>query len=354
MLQRILCLAILFMINLVPLYAQTSRGTIAEPDPLFQSSDPLDITFTAPFGLIDDERDRDKQYEGSLRYIDASGAQVKLDLNLSVRGNWRLKKSNCSYAQLWVDLKHGQTEGTLFENQNRLKLVVQCKRQKRYINYLAKEQQLYQIFSTISDYSFDTRLVNATYVDSIKTGSNRTHLAFFIEHQNRMAIRFGMEEVELNKIPTSELQATQSNLTSLFMYMIGNTDFSLRQGPAGDECCHNTKLLVNDAGEYFAIPYDFDGSGFVDASYAARPNASIDIISNRERAYRGYCDSMDSINMAIEVVNQSRQRINSIIGESSLVTGRERKRSQRYVDDFFKILDNPGNLNRHIVEDCRG
>jgi hypothetical protein len=57
------------MIFPVPLNAQTSRGTIAEPDPLFQASDPLDITFTAPFGLIDDERDRDKEYKGSLRYL---------------------------------------------------------------------------------------------------------------------------------------------------------------------------------------------------------------------------------------------------------------------------------------------
>jgi hypothetical protein len=163
-----------------------------------------------------------------------------------------------------------------------------------------------------------------------------------------------MEVVELNSVPISELQETQSNLISLFMYMIGNTDFSLRKAQVGEECCHNAKLLVNEAGEYFSIPYDFDGSGFVDASYAARPNAAVGVINNRERAYRGYCDSMDSINMAIEVVNQSRQRINSIISESSLVTARETKRSRRYVDDFFKILDNPKNRNRYIVEDCRG
>ena len=215
--QRILCLAMFFVFNLVPAHVLAGEdllGTVAEADILFQSAELLDITLTAPFDLIDRERDREQEYDGSLAYTDASGLQVVLDVNLQVRGNWRLRKENCRYSQLWVDLRRRQTTGTIFENQNRLKLVVQCNRQNRYVNYLAKEQQLYQIFGELSEYNFDTRLVNATYVDSEDADSSRTHLAFFIEHQNRMAERFGMDEVELNSVSFSKLDSAQANLVA--------------------------------------------------------------------------------------------------------------------------------------------
>ncbi len=332
-------------------------GTVsaaAEPDLLFQSTDLLDITLTAPFRLIDRERDSELEYDGSLSYTDDSGQQVTLEVTLSVRGNWRLQKGNCRYSQLWVDLRRSQVPGTIFENQNRLKLVVQCNRQNSYVNYLVKEQQLYQIFGEISEYNFDTRMVNTTYVDSERSDTSRTHLSFFIEHQNRLAERFGMDEVDLERISLNELDPGQSNLVALFMYLVGNTDYSSVSGQAGDECCHNTKLLVNDAGRYFSIPYDFDGSGYVDARYAAPPSPGVGVQSNRRRAYRGYCASIDSINTAIEALQESREQIYSIIGDTTYVSSRDANRSQRYIDDFFEILDEQRQVDRRIVRDCRG
>jgi hypothetical protein len=42
----------------------------AEPDPLFQSVDSLDITLTGPFTTIDRERDKDTEYTGdTLTYL---------------------------------------------------------------------------------------------------------------------------------------------------------------------------------------------------------------------------------------------------------------------------------------------
>ncbi len=62
----------------------------ADPDPLFQSSQPLDIKLTAAFSVIDRERDREKKYDGILSYVDDTGAEVSFEVGLEVRGNWRL------------------------------------------------------------------------------------------------------------------------------------------------------------------------------------------------------------------------------------------------------------------------
>lgn len=120
-----------------------SVGFAAEQDPLFASQEPLAIILIGPFDRIDDERDKEQEYEGALHYVDADGTTVELDARFEVRGNWRLDKSNCNYSQLWVDLRRGQLPGTLFENQNRLKLVVQCRRQDRYLDFLQREMQAY-------------------------------------------------------------------------------------------------------------------------------------------------------------------------------------------------------------------
>jgi hypothetical protein len=326
----------------------------AAPDPLFQSNAPLDITFEAPFAQINRERDKEAEYEGVMRYVDADGLDVRLDIGLEVRGNFRLQKSNCRYAQLWVDLKRGQTPNTIFAEQNRLKLVVQCRAQDRYKDYLAKEQQLYETFENLSDIHFGTRLVNATYTDSANPDSSRTHLAFFIEHQRRLRDRFDMKEVELNNISYSDLDPAQSSLVGLFMYQIGNTDYSMIQAPEGDECCHNTKLLVDETARYFPIPYDFDSSGFVDASYAAQPGPSIGIRNNRSRKYRGFCIDSEQLNAAVARINAERDTTIAIISDTSHVSERITKRSMNYMEDFYDVLDDPRQYQREIIDDCRG
>lgn len=320
-----------------------SSAQTADPDPLFAAIEPLEITLTGPFDRIDDERDKEQEYEGSLSYADSDGNTVTLDARFEVRGNWRLDPSNCSYSQLWVDLRRGQLPGTLFENQNRLKLVVQCRRQDRYAGYIQRELQAYRIFSQLSELNFDTRELMVTYVDSEEEDSTRTHSAFFIEHQNRLSDRFQMAEVEVNLIDVSSLDPLQGTLVSLFMYFVGNTDFSMVQGPPDDECCHNSKLLTVD-GTYYPIPYDFDASGFIDASYAPEPLPQFNLRSNRSRLYRGFC-------VEPEVFNEAVARFRAIEDDvTAMVTER---RNIRFVEDFFETLNDPRDLEREIAEECR-
>ena len=335
-------------------WMMTASAQTVAPDPLFASDVPLSITFEAPFTRIDRERDKGAEYEGFMRYVDASGEELSFDIALEVRGNWRLKKSNCNYSQLWVDLKRGQTPNTLFAEQNRLKLVVQCRSQDRYKDYLAKEQQLYEVFASVSDIHFGTRLVNATYVDSENPEDSRTHLAFFIEHQRRLKDRFEMEDVELNSIPYADLDPLQSTQVGMFMYQIGNTDFSMISAAEGDECCHNAKLLVDEAGRYYPIPYDFDSSGFVDASYAAPPSPSFGIRSNKGRRYRGFCVESDQLNAVVSQFTAMRDSINAIISDTTHVSERTAKRSMRYMDEFYEVLESPRRYERGVVDRCRG
>lgn len=325
----------------------------AEPDPLFLFDEVLDITLTAPFDTIDDKRDKDLRFDGTLSYTDDTGHQVILDVEFSVRGNWRLDRRNCVYSQLWLDLKRGQLPGTLFENQNRLKLVVQCRKPNRYSDYVIRELKAYQMFSELSDIYFDTRLVNVTYTDSERPSNSRIQLAFFIEHQNRLASRLNLDKVELYEVPRNVLQPQQSTVMALFQYMIGNWDFSMIRGPQGEECCHNAKLLMNDAGEHFVVPYDFDSSGYIDATYAPRPDPGLDLRNSRDRLYRGFCVPSKILQQTIEVFQNSRERMMAILRDTTYMSQRSVNNASKYIEDFFEILGNQRKVEQEFVRSCR-
>ena len=330
-----------------------SFAQAAEPDPLFASDDVLAITLTAPIELIDNERDKEKEYEGNISYTDGDGNEVVLNASFQVRGNWRLDPRNCNYSQLWVDLRRGELPGTLFANQNRLKLVVQCRNTDRYAEYVQQELQVYHMFSQLSDYYFDTRPLQVTYVDSEDPDSVRTHAGFFIEHQNRLSERLQMAEVEETRVAISDLNELQSTLVALFMFMIGNTDFSLIQGPVGEECCHNGKLLQADDGKYYPVPYDFDASGFVDTTYAPLPHPDFGLRNNRDRIYRGYCVDAVVLDEAVARFRDRREQLMAIVSEDPNVSNRVTRRNVRFMEEFFETLDDERDFRRHIIDDCR-
>ena len=330
-----------------------STAVAATPDPLFTDHTPLDISLTAPFSTIDRDRDKDAEYGGSLSYVAAGGETVTLEVTLQVRGNFRLRTDICRYSQLWVDFRRRQTQGTIFENQNRIKLVVQCRSGDRYQESIAKQHQAYQMYKQLSDLSLDTRLANTTFVDS-ESSESRTSLTMFIEHQRRLSERSGLAEVEENTVLRSSLHPEQASMVALFMMMIGNTDFSLVAGPPDEECCHNAKLLVDEQGAFHPVPYDFDISGFVNAAYAPEPDPSLGIRNNRQRLFRGYCDQNDSLAAAITRFNQAREAVMDIAASEVLVSSRTASQSSDYLEDFFELINDPRQLERDILRRCRG
>ena len=341
------------MILLVSSCFYLSTGLAQPADPLFADSELLELTLVGPFSDIDRQRDKSESYDGGLSYTDEAGATVVLDTKLEVRGNWRLQKQNCDYAQLWLDVKRGQARGTLFDEQNRLKLVVQCGQRSRHEQWLFKEQLAYDLFRVVSGLNFDTRLARVSYQDSENSRSTRSHYAFLIEHQNRLADRFSMAKVEENSVDVNLLDPMQANLTALFMYMIGNTDFALLAGPEGEECCHNAKLLLDSNGIYQPIPYDFDSSGFVDADYASPPNPVMKIRTNKQRRYRGYCAHEGNFPEAVAHMKRIQPEIERLVAENAYLTDSHKRTTSRYIADFYEILADERRLQRDILDDCR-
>ena len=339
------------LITLVLLFA-AANAAAGEPDPLFQDDSLIEVTITAPMKPLLGHRPDEEYLPGTLSYREADGSIVEFDIGIRTRGNYRRQPRVCPFPPLRLNIKKSQAKGSLFHKQDKLKLVAHCRdNSERYEQNLIREYLAYRILNTLTDISYRVRLARVTYVDSERKDEDRVRYAFFIEHKSRLSKRLGLAEISTSKIKVADLEGPYSDLTSLFQFMIGNTDFSPVAGAEGEDCCHNTTLFGNDGEAIYAIPYDFDMSGLVDAPYA-EPNPRFRIKSVTQRLYRGRCAYNDNLQTSIQLFQDNRDAIYELIGQQEQLQDSTRKKVGKFVDRFYDVLDNPKKVQREISSRC--
>jgi hypothetical protein len=328
-------------------FAQSS----ANRAPLFSSHDPLEITITAPFGLIMRERPLDEYVPGTLRYRDAEGQSVEFDIGIRTRGQFRRKPEHCKFAPLRLNFKKSQTRGTLFDKQDKIKLVTHCQsRSPRYEQMVVTEYLAYRIFNLLTDISFDARLLRVTYE---YTDENRQIESYgiLLEHQDQLEKRTDTSRMRVEAIEPEELQPEYSNLVSIFQYLIGNTDFSPIRASPDALCCHNQVLLRTDDETLYSVPYDFDMSGIVNAPYAA-PHPRFKINSVRDRLYRGRCLNNAVLPATLEYLRTQQSQIETLIREEPALSKFARNSTMNFINHFYERIDDPREVQRRLVDAC--
>jgi hypothetical protein len=318
------------------------------PGPLFEDDAKLEVMITAPLSALLRARPNDPEFSGVFSYKKADGTPVDLDIRVRARGNFRLRI--CDFPLLHLNFKKSQVEGTLLDEQNKLKMVVHCKDSRRYEQSVLREYLAYRLLNALTDLSFRVRLLQVTYVDSDERRPRMVRSAFLIEHENRLADRIGREEADIVRTEVSAIQADHLNLTSMFQFLLGNTDFSPNLGSDG-QCCHNHAMFGNSGGQLLAVPYDFDLAGFVNAPYAA-PDPELGIESVRERLYQGYCVNNGHLEGSIATFGRARETLYALVANLEELEPTVRQSIASYMDEFYAIIEDPREVERQIVGKC--
>ena len=331
-----------------------SAAQAADPAaaPLFASDETLHVQIEGPLATMKSERSNTDYYEGSLSYEDADGSRHTLELKFRTRGNYRRRKDRCRFPPVRLNFKRKQTVGTEFEGQNILKLVTHCRpTSDRYEQFVLKELLAYKIFELHSPYSFRTRLMRITWVDTDGEDEPEERYAFVIEHKNALAQRVGLENVELPRIKHAQLDVGQASLAAMFQYFIGNTDFSLIAGPPDDGCCHNSILLTADNETFVPVPYDFDFSGLVDAPYA-EPNPRFKIKRVTSRLYRGNCAYSAGVPEAVDLMLAKQAAVEDLIASQPDLSRSTLKKANGFVERFYNEIADPERVGKKFVKEC--
>lgn len=325
---------------------------LGQHDPLFQSDEAIELTISAPFMRIMEDRSFEEE-DGTLIFIDAEGKTHEFDIELQARGKFRRNPAVCEFAPLRIDFKKSQVEGSLFDGQNKLKLVTHCEaRSKRHTQGVIREYLAYRVLNMLTDKSFRVRLLQVTYEESEAKRRPITEFAFFIEHKDRLGKRIEAKPVAgVDRIKVADLHGDYMNLTSIFQWFLANLDFSAIASAEEDSCCHNQTLFGKGQQLYYSIPYDFDMSGFVKAEYA-KPNPKFGLKRITARHYRGRCVNNVHVPKTMELFRANRENINTLVGTFPLLSKRSQKELRKLIGDFYEIVDSPKLLEERITGKC--
>lgn len=330
--------------------AVAEEQDIRDFDPLFSTQDTLEAEVEAPFRFLSRERPEKEQADGKFRYIEADGAEVEFDVRIRARGKWRLNPEICRFPPMRFNFRKSQTDDTLFDKQDKLKVVTHCQNNRGYAQSVVSEYLAYRIFNLLTDYSFRVRLVNMTYVYTDQSETHNSY-AILIEHKDRLGKRADGKPIEIERTTVGALNDRDLNLASVFQFFIGNTDFSPIATAPDDDCCHNQALFSTKDGPFRTIPYDFDQSGFVDAKHAA-PNPRFELRNVRQRLYRGRCVNNELLPETLQLFRDKRPEIEALIEDQEELTPATRDDLLDYVSDFYDLIDDPDDVEKRIVSQC--
>jgi hypothetical protein len=152
--------------------------------------------------------------------------------------------------------------------------------------------------------------------------------------------------LEIPGARATDFEPNQMGAMFLFQYLIGNIDWST---------ANSQNLAVLRVGfDHYAVPYDFDWSGLVDAPYVG-PSPLTERLhdSVRERLYLGVCwDALDYPS-AIGLLLEKKEAILDVIHEVPGLTDRNVESATDYVEEFYELLRDPEKAAGDLKRMCK-
>jgi hypothetical protein len=223
-----------------------------------------------------------------------------------------------------------------------MKLVNQCSWGSASESYVLREYLVYKMFNVLTDSSYRVRLLRLTMIDSEKDRKPIIQYGFFIEPDDMVAKRLNAVELRTTMLTQKHIFPDVMDRIAIFNYMIGNYDWSV-PGP------HNIRVfktfMTDNTQLGLAIPYDFDWTGVVNASYAV-PAENVGTESVRERLFLGICRPENVFREKLNEFAGHKNDFYKVINDFPYLKPREKADVINYLDQFFDQL--AGNRNNII------
>ena len=348
--QLTVCALLIGMLLAAALFANEN----IKPPKLFSDTSEMNVTLSGPWRTVRNKIKKDDLYPARLTYTGADGMRHTIDVEVAPRGLTR-RFNVCDFPPLKIYFDKEKTKDTEFRGNKSLKLVTYCNSRNEYEQYYVKEFLIYRIYNLITEYSFRVRPMMVEYKDSESRKWSISRFSFLIEDVDDVAGRNDLKELAVAQISYKTLDPVEISKFALFQFMIGNVDYSSKNGPEPDDCCHNSKLI--GAGEdlvpRYSIPYDFDSTGLVDAHYAFAPTV-LKLRNVRERLYRGFCFANEKLPETVRLFNSRKSDILALFNNDRHLDDYNRKKAVKYIEDFYKIINDPKEFREDIIDKCRG
>jgi hypothetical protein len=316
--------------------------------PLFADHEPLRLRIEADLrGLRGDRGSNPQEREGRLVVVAHDGSETPLPLKIRTRGNFRLKRGTCEFPPLRVNVPRGKVEGSVFEGQDKLKLVTHCRDRGAFEENTLEEYLIYRLYNVMTPASFRVRLARITYVDAEGREDPLERWGFLIESESALAERLGgtLTGLDGELVHPARMWGEDTGRVTLFNYLVGNTDFSMYYG-------HNVVAVEIGQSRVVPVPYDFDWSGLVNARYA-KPAPEIGTRSVRQRVFRGVCRPDVDYLGHYQTLLGHREEMAALVQTQVGLSEAARQDALNYLNEAWSVFQDPDEARKKIERHCR-
>jgi len=341
MIRQIKNLVFSFLITLLVI----NFGFAQSEAPLFSNDSILEVKLFMEIKKVITDLEERNEHPAILKYYNSEGGLETQKLKVQVRGNNRSNPTVCQFPPIKLNFKKKKVTETLFDGQNKLKLVTHCNKGKSEQDWLLQEYYVYKMYQVISPYSLDVRLLKITYIDTINNQTVGPSYGFVIEDIDDLAERNQMIEWKDSVMNQEVCDKMVLDNFTFFQYLIGNLDWSVPYR-------HNVKIIANEENPVlFPVPYDFDYSGIVDKPYA-NPPPSFDISSVRYRVFRGFCRVPGGYQKNIDFYNEKKDDLIMVVTDDTYMSQKKKKMTLKYIESFYKTINSKWKADALIYKAC--
>ena len=337
-----------FVLFFISLHIASAQTLVVDKKKFFADEAVIEMTLVSDFRkLINDKLRKDfavNYQPATITCLFPDSVKITEQIEIRPRGEYR--REECYMPSIMVNFKTATAPS--LNKLGRLKLVWPCSQAAYDDELVLKEYLVYKIYNLLTEKSFRVRLVRMAYHDVSEKIKPRKLYAFFIEDVDDMARRNNCVEVQPFRPHTEATDRDQTTLVALFQYMIGNTDWAV-------PIYQNIKLIrakKDSTALPFAVPYDFDYCGLVNAKYAI-PTPELGISYVTQRLYRGFPRKMEELRSTLEIFQQQRTAIDSLVMNLRPLSLSHKKEMLRFINAFFDIIKNEKSIRHIFITNAR-
>jgi hypothetical protein len=271
------------------------------------------------------------------------GAELKLKGKVRVRGRHRL--DICSFPPIKLKLDKSSLTRHGFSELNEFDIVHRCQSGDQYEQFILRELLAYKLYELISPVHLKSQLIRLHYSYPDGTKAHQSSYAFLVEDKEELVSRLGARHYKPSLVSRGAIDRMELLRVALFQFMIGNTDWYILNR-------HNLEFVgIPGHNLLVPIPYDFDYSGLVDATYAAH-HESLEVQDVTIRYYQGWCHSEEEVEAALQVFREQKLRMLALPETILGLNERSVKHAVNFLNGFYSVIENPQKLRNQIIRHC--
>ncbi|MFK7933798.1 MAG: hypothetical protein AB8G22_09820 [Saprospiraceae bacterium] len=334
----------IFFLFLLPIHL-AAQDTIATERPETSLLDVLtqqelpELSIEMDFKMLFNDR-RMMNYQKAMLSFTFSDGEVWAD-EVKVKTRGKFRSLNCDNPPLKIKYPKKALAARNLNDLNEFKLVYPCKSNKAYQRYVLKEYLVYKFYNLLTDNSLRVQLVNLSLKDSLQQIAPISAKGFLIEHREELIHRLGAKMSDVKCMRPVQISPHDYTIMQVFQFFIGNTDWLL-------PTCKNTEVISWEDGTMVPIPYDFDFSGMVNAVYAT-PDPIFGMGTITDRYFLGHKKKMEDLLPIFDLFKAKKAELLATVANFEYLPKSDRNQMIRYINSFYKILDNSKRMERVFV-----